>query len=62
MYVASVVTARTGAAFGQGSGPIFLDDVSCSGSENRLLDCYHRGIDVHNCNHNEDAGVECIAS
>ena len=45
------------AFFGQGIGPIHLDDVQCIGNENRLLDCPH--ITAHNCFHSEDAGVSC---
>ena len=47
------------ATFGEGGGPIFLDDVNCIGSEIRLADCSHRGIGSHNCYHYEDAGVVC---
>ncbi len=52
---------RLNAEFGQGSldMPILLDDVQCTGSETRLLDCLHRGIEVHDCSHNQDAGVVC---
>ena len=47
------------AFFGQGTGPIFLDDVACTGNEQTLLSCPHRGINNHNCGHHEDAGVNC---
>ena len=47
------------ARFGEGTGPIFLDDVTCSGTESSLLDCTHSGIGVHDCSHHEDASVRC---
>ena len=49
--------------FGQGSGPIWLDDLHCIGSESSLLNCTHDGIEVHedNCGHDNAAGVECSA-
>lgn len=45
--------------FGGGSGGVFLDDVHCSGSESRLIDCRHNGIGVHSCDHTHDVGVKC---
>lgn len=42
--------------------PIWLDNVRCRGTENRLIDCNHAALGVHNCNHNEDAGVACVDS
>ena len=32
-----------------GTGPIWLDDVSCNGREGNLLHCSHLGIGSHNC-------------
>jgi len=52
-------TALTSLFFGQGTGRIWLDDLMCTGSESRLVNCIHSGYGVHNCNHNEDAGLRC---
>ena len=52
-------TALSFARFGEGSGPIWLDDVFCTGSESELLECPHNGIGNHNCRHFEDASVRC---
>ncbi|XP_013406654.1 neurotrypsin [Lingula anatina] len=43
-----------------GSGAIYLDDVSCRGDELSLEQCYSRPWTVHNCRHEQDAGVRCI--
>ena len=47
------------AAFGQGTGPIWLDDVQCVGDEIAISECYHTAWEVHNCGHYRDAGVVC---
>nr|XP_057917976.1 neurotrypsin isoform X1 [Doryrhamphus excisus] len=47
------------AHFGQGSGPIMLDAVSCTGNELFLDQCPHGDWEQHNCDHMEDAGVSC---
>ena len=56
-------TAIRSAAFGQGSGPIWLDNVMCVGNESSLAYCIHLGLNVtRNCSHSEDAGVRCFGS
>ena len=49
------------AAYGQGTGPILLDDVACAGTEARLIECRASPITIHNCVHFEDASVRCQA-
>ncbi|NXB27858.1 DMBT1 protein, partial [Eulacestoma nigropectus] len=47
------------ASFGRGSGQIWLDDLTCVGSERHLAQCPAPGWGQNNCNHGEDAGVVC---
>jgi len=53
------VSAPHNARFGEGSGNIWLDDVSCLGTEGNIKDCSHREWGKHGCGHNEDASVIC---
>ncbi|XP_037627947.1 deleted in malignant brain tumors 1 protein-like isoform X2 [Sebastes umbrosus] len=54
--------APPSAFFGWGRGPIWLDNVECSGNELSVTDCAHGGLGSHNCNHGEDAGVICTST
>ncbi|NXY24477.1 NETR protein, partial [Atrichornis clamosus] len=51
--------ALSWAHYGQGSGPILLDEVQCSGNELSLDQCKKSAWGQQNCDHIEDAGVSC---
>ena len=38
-----------------------LDNLGCTGTETRFVDCPHNGVGLHNCVHAEDAGLRCAA-
>uniref|UniRef100_A0A8D2LII5 Soluble scavenger receptor cysteine-rich domain-containing protein SSC5D n=1 Tax=Varanus komodoensis TaxID=61221 RepID=A0A8D2LII5_VARKO len=51
--------ALGGAHFGQGSGPIWMEGVNCTGEEAFLRDCPQGPWGQHSCDHSQDASVEC---
>ncbi|XP_009945320.1 PREDICTED: scavenger receptor cysteine-rich type 1 protein M130, partial [Leptosomus discolor] len=55
----SAVSVPSEAAFGEGTGPIWLEKVDCKGTELSLWDCPAKPLFDKNCNHKEDAAVNC---
>ena len=45
--------------FGQGTGPILMSSVGCSGKEFNLFDCSYQPFPYSSCTHYYDAGVKC---
>lgn len=47
------------AKYGEGSGPILIDQINCPEGAKSILDCSHNRWGEHDCSHSEDAGVLC---
>ena len=47
------------AHFGQGTGPIWLNGVSCNGLEPNITSCQHNAFGLNYCDHSKDIGVIC---
>ena len=48
--------------YGVGQRQIWIDDISCNGTERHLNECSHAGWGVHNCQHYEDVAISCISN
>ena len=58
-YSGGSIVKRAAELYGQSPGPIWLDDVRCSGHEPDLNTCLHGFWGDHNCDHTEDVGCMC---
>lgn len=47
--------------FGRGYGPIWVDQLNCSGNESRIEDCPANEWGIHDCTHFEDVAVHCTS-
>ncbi len=47
------------AKYGEGTGPIWIDEISCQSYSQSILECEHDGWGEHDCKHREDASVDC---
>ncbi|XP_078510090.1 galectin-3-binding protein isoform X2 [Lissotriton helveticus] len=56
---ANATRAMKGGSYGQGTGPVLLDEVGCIGTESSLDKCKSTGWGNSDCSHTEDAGVIC---
>lgn len=52
-----VITRRI--SFGEGTGPIWLSGLVCTGNEHRLVNCQHDATVDESCDHSRDGGVHC---
>ena len=46
--------------YGTSSAFSYMTSLGCSGSENRLIDCYYYPIAHTNCGQGQHAGVQCV--
>ena len=53
------VAAPVNAHYGEGTGPILLDNLQCLGNELDLFACPYNRNGNHNCKHDKDASAKC---
>uniref|UniRef100_A0A3P8VNK2 Galectin 3 binding protein n=1 Tax=Cynoglossus semilaevis TaxID=244447 RepID=A0A3P8VNK2_CYNSE len=50
---------QVGQPYGEATGPIWMDDMICQGTEKHLLNCAFKSWGVTDCTHKEDVGIIC---
>ncbi|XP_023267613.1 lysyl oxidase homolog 4-like, partial [Seriola lalandi dorsalis] len=51
--------ALTKAQLGQGTGPIHMNSVQCTGREKSITECHYRVVPLYSCKHNQDVAIRC---
>lgn len=59
-HVGGVAITRGVSAFGTPPNPIFLENLACTGTESSILDCPRSALGLHECDHSQDAGIQCF--
>ncbi|KAM4583729.1 lysyl oxidase homolog 4-like [Odontesthes bonariensis] len=47
------------AQLGQGTGPIHMNSVQCTGREKSITECIYKPVPLYSCKHNQDVAVRC---
>ncbi|XP_036375595.1 scavenger receptor cysteine-rich type 1 protein M130-like [Megalops cyprinoides] len=48
------------AAFGEGEGQVWSEEIQCKGNESQLINCPRSSIQNESCSHKQDVGVTCF--
>ncbi|KAL8604291.1 hypothetical protein ACOMHN_023661 [Nucella lapillus] len=57
----SLALIASTAVIDRGTGPIWLSNLQCTGSEANIASCRHDGYGIHSCSHGRDASLFCPA-